>query len=127
MLRSDMASSLTHPELVTALFELLEPKLAHGQATGFAEGLGIKQPTFSSYRIGRRLPSLEVCQRLAEAVDHEVVLLLRPKGTAPLVQGWGRLSPARQAALAELVDRSPELSDRQFNALQAVWSAFGGR
>lgn len=121
--------SLTHQELVDTLFQLLAPKLEYGRATEFAESLDIKQPTFSSYRIGRRIPSLEVCQKLADAVDHEVFLGLWPQGSkmaldANLARRWDRLPEERQAALGELVLRSNDLTDQQFNALQAVWSAF---
>jgi transcriptional regulator with XRE-family HTH domain len=121
--------TLTHKDLVQELFKLLEPELAYGNATEFAEGLGIKQPTFSSYRIGRRIPSLEVCQALANAVDHEVFVALWPKGSktaldAEVSRGWDRLPENRQAAISQLISRSNDLTDQQFMALQTVWSAF---
>lgn len=121
--------TLTHQGLVKALFELLEPELTYGNATEFAESVGVKQPTFSSWRIGRRIPSLEVCQTLANAVGYEVFLALWPKGSktsldASLASKWDRLPEDRRAALSQLVGRSNDLTDRQFAALQTVWSAF---
>ena len=88
--------SLTHEELVAAIFKLLEPELNHGQAGALAARVGMKQPTFSSYKIGRRTPSLEVCARLAKVVGYEVFLALWPIGAktkldADLAQKWDRL------------------------------------
>lgn len=121
--------SLTQEELVSSIFRLLEPELKFGDASQFAANLGIKQPTFSSYRIGRRTPSLAVCAQLAAAVGYEVFLGLWPKGSktaleADMALKWDRLPEARRAALSDLVGRSNDLTDQQFAALQAVWSAF---
>ena len=121
--------SLTHEELVTAIFKLLEPELKFGDAGAFAAKLDIKQPTFSSYKIGRRTPSLDVCTRLAKAVGYEVFVGLWPSGSktkldADLAQKWDRLPEDRREALSDLVGRSNDLTDQQFGALQAVWSAF---
>lgn len=121
--------SLTHEELVAAIFKLLEPELNHGQAGVLAAKVGMKQPTFSSYKIGRRTPSLEICARLAKVVGYEVFLGLWPIGSktkldADLAQKWDRLPEDRREALSDLVGRSNDLTDQQFAALQAVWSAF---
>ena len=121
--------SMTHDEIVESIFKLLEPELKFGDANGFAEKLGIKQATFSSYRIGRRRPALDVCAKLAKAVGFEVFLGLWPEGSktsleADLALKWDRLPEGRRKALNGLVGRSNDLTDQQFAALEAVWCAF---
>jgi len=72
--------------------------------TELASTTGLSQPAVSAIEVGSYLPSIDVAQRLAEAVDMPVIDLLDPIAVAPTLTALGATTPALEARIAAFTD-----------------------
>lgn len=72
--------------------------------TELAATTGLSQPAVSAIEVGSYLPSIDVAQRLAEAVHVPVLDLLDPIAVAPTLAVLGVITPELEARMATFAD-----------------------